>query len=82
MPRRRPSPTPVDPPPSLPDLAADGTLLFLHDVAARLGGISEKTVRRMLDRGELRAVQFRGRLAVPLAELRRYLRGLLEQQGV
>ena len=78
MPRPRPSPVPVDPPPSVPDLAADGAL-NVRDAAEWLG-VSVKTLLRLVDRGDLRAVQIAGRRALLRADLRRYLRGLLEPQ--
>ncbi len=79
MPRPRPHPTPVDQLPTVPDLAADGALQ-VRDAAEWLG-VSVKTLLRLVDRGELRAVQIAGRRALLRADLRRYLRALLEPQG-
>lgn len=72
-----PPPRPVDPGPCdlrADDMGAEG-LLDLRAAAKFLGGISVKTVRRMIGRGELpvrRVGHGRGRVTVPLAALKLY----------
>jgi excisionase family DNA binding protein len=47
----------------------DAVLLAIEEAARLLGGVSHKTVRRMLDAGELSRVRIRGRVLVSRAEI-------------
>ena len=54
------------------DPSADRDFLSIAEVADRIG-VSERTVRRWIDRGDLNSWR-RGRIVrVPVAELRRFL---------
>ncbi|MDD2770363.1 MAG: helix-turn-helix domain-containing protein, partial [Methylococcus sp.] len=53
-------------------------LLSLQDAAQQLGGVSARTVRRMIEAGELPAVRVRGRLTVPLASIQAWVAGQIQ----
>jgi excisionase family DNA binding protein len=48
-------------------------LIPIPDVAKRLGGVHQKTVRNMITRGELRAVKVGSRVMVPETEVDAYI---------
>jgi excisionase family DNA binding protein len=60
-------PTVVDP------LEPDGALVYNVRGTARALDVSESTVRRLIDRGDLRARRVGAQLRITRAELERYL---------
>lgn len=47
----------------------DGLLAGIPEVRRLLGGVSRRTVLRLLDDGELRRVRIRGRTMTPVADV-------------
>ena len=54
-------------------MMTEGQLAVSISKAAKLLDCSPATVRRAIERGELRAVRLMGKLIVPVVELERYL---------
>ena len=61
--------------PTAPPLEPAGPIVAMYNVrgAAMALGVSERTVRRLIDRGELRARRVGAQLRVTRAEVERYL---------
>lgn len=51
----------------------DELLWTIDETSRRLGGVSPRTVRRMIDRGELPAVRIGRRVMIPVEDVRDWL---------
>lgn len=60
-------------PPSDTSAVSDLLLLDLTEAARRLGGISTRTVRRLIECGELPSVRVGRRITIPIAALRTWV---------